>query len=322
MINISVIIPVYNREKYIAECLDSVINSNVFDKCEVILTDDGSTDRSCEIIKEYEVSYENIKLYTFPHKGVSACRNAGLRLAKGKYIYFLDSDDFIKDNYIEKLYNTITDKNCDLVFAGYSTFKSDGSAEPVIRHHLTIDSVMSGCEFLEKRMDCEDWLNQPWSAIYRKDYLIENHLFFPENIPIYEDLYYNNEILLYADRVYAITEYGYMYREHTESLVQNGVTQEHIDYCLAMMEMFCAEYYGLNKAQKHALGRVYFQFISMILYCIGDINAERKDEFYSRLNRMKLRIPLLRSIASFKEAVKWIVFCLNWNLYYRITKKN
>lgn len=319
---ISVIIPVYNREKYIAECLDSVVNSNVFDMCEVILTDDGSTDRSADIIKEYEVKYENIKLYSFSHKGVSACRNAGLRLAEGKYIYFLDSDDFVTDNYIEKLYNAAEEKQSDIVFAGYSTYKADGSVEPVLRNHLSLDYVLNGCEFIEKRMDCEDWLNQPWSAIYRKDYLLENDLFFPENIPVYEDLYYNNEILLYADRVYAIPEYGYMYREHTESLVQNGVTQEHIDYCLTMMEMFCAEYYGLNKEQKHALGRVYYQFVSMILYCIGDINAECKDEFYSRLNRMKLRIPLLKSITSVKEALKWIVFNLNWDLYYKITKKD
>lgn len=322
MIDISVIIPVYNREKYIAECLDSAVNSNVFDKCEVILIDDGSTDNSCEVIKEYEAKYENINLYAFSHKGVSACRNTGLHLAKGKYIYFLDSDDLFEKDYVEKLYNAAEDKQCDIVFAGYSTYKIDGSVEPILRNHLVIDRVMDGCEFLEKRMDCEDWLNQPWSAIYRKDYLLENNLFFPENIPVYEDLYYNNEILLYADRVYAIPEYGYMYREHTESLVQNGVTGEHIDYCLTMMEMFCSEYYGLNKEQKHALGRVYFQFVSMILYCIGDINADRKDEFYSRLNAMKLRMPLLKSITTIKEAVKWIIFNLNWGLYYKIVKRD
>lgn len=322
MKDISVIIPVFNREKYISECLDSVINSSVFSSCEVIVTDDGSTDKSVEIIEQYANKYENIVLYTFSHSGVSKSRNEGMKRATGKYIYFLDSDDFVEPDYIEKLYKEAEEKNCDIVFAGYSVYEGNGSASPVERPHLSLNKVMSGCEYMERRMDFEDWLNQPWCAIYRKDFLLENSLFFPENILVYEDLYHTNEILLYADKVYMIPEYGYMYRTHTESLVQNGVTDEHIEFCLEMMEMFRREYDFLNKAQRHALGRVWFQFISMILYCIGDINSKRADEFYLRLKNMQLFIPLLKSVSSIKEAVKWLIFRINWRFYYKTVKKN
>lgn len=322
MKDISVIIPVYNREKYISKCLESVINSSAFQRCQVIVIDDGSTDKSAETVKRYSEQYDNIYFYSFPHSGVSKSRNEGLKRAEGKYIYFLDSDDFVEPHYIEKLFTQAQDRDCDIVFAGYSVYEKNGSVSPVERDHLSLGEVMNGCEYAERRMDAEDWLNQPWCAIYNREFLLSNNLIFPENIAVYEDLYFTNEILLFAKRVYMIPEYGYMYRSHRDSLVQNGVKDDHIDCCLEMMEMFRKEYKYLEKAQRHAIGRVWFQFISMILYCIGDTNSKKADEFYLRLSNMELFIPLLKSVSSLKEAAKWLIFRVNWRLYYKTVKKN
>lgn len=323
MAEISVIIPVYNTDKYLSECLESVIASSLFNVCEVIIIDDGSSDNSVAVAESYCKKYKNISLYSYSNGGLSAARNRGLSLASGKYIFFLDSDDYIASDYIEKLYESIREKDCDIVFAGFS--RSDlesGICYKVERKALETNQVISGCEYLEKRMDVDDWQNQVWCAIYRKDFFDKYKLKFSENVRVYEDILFTNRILLYAESVYMIPEYGYMYRVREGSLVQGGVTDFDISNCILIMNEFCKEYPTLNRVQRHGIGRVYFQLISMILYCIGDIKSEHKAEFFNNLSALRLWKPLVRSVSNIKELIKLIVFRTNWGLYYNIVKSN
>ena len=100
MINVSIVIPVYNVEKYLKQCLESVVNQTL-DKIEVICINDGSTDNSLNILKEYEKKYNNIIIIDQENKGPGFARNIGMKRASGKYIYFLDSDDYIELNAME-----------------------------------------------------------------------------------------------------------------------------------------------------------------------------------------------------------------------------
>ena len=102
MINVSIVIPVYNVEKYLKQCLESVVNQTL-DKIEVICINDGSTDNSLNILKEYEKKYNNIIIIDQENKGPGFARNIGMKRASGKYIYFLDSDDYIELNAMEIL---------------------------------------------------------------------------------------------------------------------------------------------------------------------------------------------------------------------------
>ena len=113
MIKISVIIPVYNVEKYLRECLDSLINQS-FKDFEVICIDDGSTDKSYKILEEYSQKDSRIKVLKQEHNGAGAARNLGIEIAKGKYIQFLDSDDYFEPNMLEELYNTAEKFGADM----------------------------------------------------------------------------------------------------------------------------------------------------------------------------------------------------------------
>lgn len=321
MAEISIIVPVYNTEQYIADCLDSIIGSSVFGKSEVIVIDDGSTDNSLIVAQEYAEKYENIYLFSFSNGGLSASRNRGLKLAKGEYIFFVDSDDLLEPNYIEKLYEAITQKNCDIVFAGFTLFDSESGEEKVVKRDiLSCGSVTDGCSYLEKRMDSEDWQHHVWSAIYRRKFLTENNFYFCEEIKVYEDILFTNRILLSAERVYMLPMYGYLYRIRNGSLVNSGMTEKDVSNCILIAEKISEEYDSLNKKQKHAIGRTYFELLSMILYCIGDINSENKDEFYKRLDILNLWKIMAKSISNINEAIKWIIFSMNWDLYYKLYK--
>lgn len=103
IIKVSIVIPVYNVESYLEECMESVINQSL-DDIEIICINDGSTDSSLKILERYESKYNNIIVINQENKGLSASRNIGIRKARGKYIYFLDSDDFINIKSMEKCY--------------------------------------------------------------------------------------------------------------------------------------------------------------------------------------------------------------------------
>ena len=114
---VSVIIPIYNQEKYLRECLETVLLQNL-QEIEVICVNDGSTDESLSILKEYAKRDDRIVVVSQENKGVSAARNVGIEIAKGEYISFIDSDDWVAPNFIEKLYETAVKNNADISACG------------------------------------------------------------------------------------------------------------------------------------------------------------------------------------------------------------
>lgn len=322
MVDISIIVPVYNVETYLAECVDSVIASSIFDKCELLLIDDGSTDNSYVLCQEYQKLYSNIASYSFQNAGLSAARNRGVHLAKGKYIFFLDSDDAIMPDYLEILYHEIKDKCCDMVVAGFSRFEDKNeTASHVFRKVLECNQVLTGCRYLEKRMDNDDWDNQVWCALYSRAFLEKNRLDFCEEVRLYEDILFSNEILLFAEKVYMIPAYGYLYRIRSQSLSQGVVNERDIECTLQVLEIILKKYTHYTVEQKHAIGRVLFQVVSMALYYIGEVKDCPKTQYYKRLSKLHLWIPLLKSTATWKEMMKLILFRIHWGLYYPLVKK-
>ena len=116
-LDLSIIIPVYNGEKYLKECLDSIFNNKTKYEYEVIVIDDGSSDSSMKILQSY--SKDNLIIKSQTNQGAAAARNQGLDLARGEYVAFIDSDDYVSDNYIEKLVYEGKEKKADVVKCGY-----------------------------------------------------------------------------------------------------------------------------------------------------------------------------------------------------------
>lgn len=184
---ISIIVPVYNTEKYLRSCLDSLINQNI-DK-EIIIVDDGSTDNSLSIAKEYESKYSFIKVFHQPNSGQSSARNKGLMIARGDYVFFCDSDDFIEDNTLERLEDICIKNDLDILKTGWETIDQNENIQINKPTGIKLNTVISSKEFFLEAV--KHWYNViPWNGLIKRKYIIGNNLYFPEGIQ-FEDNYYN-----------------------------------------------------------------------------------------------------------------------------------
>lgn len=185
---ISVIIPIYNTEEYLSDCLASVL-SQTCKNIEIILVDDGSTDSSAKICDEFAVSYENIRVIHKKNGGASDARNCGITIAQGRYIHFLDSDDILVKEDIYEVFKVIIN-NCDpdIVFSRCKTFSEDFSKE--IKDQLPYDEeglVFGDILLNVLSKNYEMTLTSPVNKLFKKDFLILNDLFFTVGIDHEED---------------------------------------------------------------------------------------------------------------------------------------
>lgn len=202
---ISIIMPVYNTEAYLKECIDSILGQ-AFGDIELIVVDDESTDGSLEILREYERLDERVRVFSIPHGGQSAARNRGMREACGKFVYFMDSDDKLAVGALEVMHALIEERGVDvLYFSGKAFFDSEDIAHEFAqynhcyRHPVSYRDVVTGVEmFVRMSRDRAYWV-QPCLQIARREYLQAIGLRFYEGI-IYEDNISTFECMLQAGR--------------------------------------------------------------------------------------------------------------------------
>ena len=183
MIKLSIIIPVYNVEKYVARCLESCLEQDLpMSDYEILVVNDGSKDNSMDIVRQYAQKYDNIRIVEQKNAGLSAARNRGIQEAEGEYLWFVDSDDVIKQNVIKDFLHIAICDSLDALCFDINVIK-DGGYEcvfPNIKEKSNL--VYSGIEFISA-------IGMPPSgcvALYRKDFLISNSLFFRDSI-LHED---------------------------------------------------------------------------------------------------------------------------------------
>lgn len=223
-VKISIIIPVYNVEKYLHECLDSIINQT-FKDLEIICVDDGSTDKSSEILEEYEQKDKRFTVISQPNKGVSAARNRGMQQAKGKYIMFVDSDDYIASNACELIYNSAEEKRCDiLLFPHYnfsaSTCRDDGR---LLDLYITLkDNTTTFKEYSDEFLLTP---SETDSKLYKTDFLRKYNLHWETQIQYCEDRIFYINALIHAKAIGILYKHLYYYRIDTfNSLSKNNRT--------------------------------------------------------------------------------------------------
>lgn len=206
---VSVIVPVYNTEKYLKKCLDSLVNQT-FTDIEVIIVNDGSIDNSEKIIKEYEKKYSFIKSYKKKNGGLSSARNYGIDKATGKYIMFIDSDDYINNNMIELMYEKIIHDNSDIVVCEFNYIYDT----KVVRSYSNLDYTS---DLLKKYL-----LTPPMACIrlIKKDLLNKN--LFKEGI-YYEDLEFTPKLVLNTSKISFVNEALYNYVIRNNSIMRQKV---------------------------------------------------------------------------------------------------
>lgn len=209
---ISVIVPIYNTERFLEEALDSIVNQTFFDNMEVILVDDGSTDRSKKIIEKYVSRYKNVHGYYENHLGECGVRNLGLDVARGEYIHQMDADDFILPDSYEKLYRCTENGKYDVVTSNYVRWNNDRAWEIGIGEHV----------FNKSRENIENtsladypqlsWDTPLWNKIIKKEFLDENNIRFQEKCTIYSDNPFAIKVYINAKHVYVLNDVTYCWR--------------------------------------------------------------------------------------------------------------
>lgn len=218
---VSVIIPVYNTEKYLRECLDSVVNQTLKD-IEIICVDDGSTDGSVVILEEYRTKDSRITVISQANGGLSSARNSGMNRAHGEYIAFVDSDDYLELNALEKASQIAIAEDLNIIQLERELFfdseKLAKNPPFQIKHITESTEVMSGIQHVMTSKDQGTYCVTVWSALWRRAFLEEHHILFKEGI-IHEDHLFSFQAYMAADRVMRIPDKFYHHRVREDSMV-------------------------------------------------------------------------------------------------------
>ena len=205
---VSVIMPVYNADDYIVEAIETVLSQTLRD-FELICVDDGSTDKSVEIIKSFAKKDDRVKLFEMSHIGVSTARNKGLLKSQGEYVIFLDADDFYEDTLLEKLYNAAKENNLDIVATDFDLYdnKKDRFIKSPEEEHGNIyagGTVASKNEFPDFIL--QSTTGYVWNKLFKSAFIKEKEILFAPELYVFEDVYFVCCALSLADRVSRVQE--------------------------------------------------------------------------------------------------------------------
>lgn len=265
---ISVIIPIYKVEEYLRECVDSVIGQSYSD-LEIILVDDGSPDCCGAICDEYAEKDSRITVIHKKNGGQSEARNVGLDMATGKYVCFVDSDDYIEKNAIKELVEYAERWHADIVFFNAElVFETDNTNLKTMKHSINYDTF-SGTEILRTEFENNDVQTPAVLNFFNTDFLRKEGLRFKKGI-YFEDLLLTVQSYIRSDKVYYLNQSLYCYRIRANSSMTSSPDKRHFDGLLSCVNIFrkeidkCSEY---SKKSALELGIIYAANAYLELYC-------------------------------------------------------
>lgn len=230
-LELSIIIPVYNVEKYLEECLNSVLEIRGINY-EVLVVNDGSPDNSQKIIDEYCKKNDRIKSFTKENGGLSSARNYGLEKAQGDYIWFVDGDDLVVSSEFEKLFYGVKSSDLDVALANYNSFYNKNDIKiKKIEKFKEVESlpVLTGKEYFDFSDNKNLFNVMVWKNIYRREFLLEENILF-ENGLIFEDELFSRIAINRAKKVKYFDYYIYLYRQNVEGSIMKNSNTKLINY--------------------------------------------------------------------------------------------
>lgn len=218
----SVVVPVYNVKKYLRKCVQSIAEQEDFgDTFEIILIDDGSCDGSEYICEELEAQYSFLHVIHQKNAGLGAARNAGIRLAKGKYLLFVDADDFISKDSLYHIWAEVKKNRADLYFLESRKYYETGKRSMVNDGRLKMVSSLGKAECMKLFSILSRYPGSAWDKLVRRDFILENQIFFEEHV-LSEDLIWVLKCLLFAESYYYIEADYYNYRQGRSGSITDG----------------------------------------------------------------------------------------------------
>lgn len=315
MLGISVIVPVYNVEKLLERCLNSLVNQT-FNNFEIIIINDGSTDSSFEIVKKFQKSYSHlITVVDQANQGIGNTRNNGIALSKGKYLYFIDSDDYISANTLEKMYQLAEVNKADYVIGGFDTVTEE---ETYLASYPVEYSLKEELLFTQDHKDLFLAHNAVWNRLFLSEIVKTEAIRFLPGL-MYEDLLFSRQYFLRSQRAVIMEDNPLQYVQRDGSLMASMKTNNNLDFVeiftalindskeknlytdykdyiefLAIKEVFIAAIVRVSRGKQYELAdKIHSEFLTLF-------PNYKKNQFIRRLSFKHKLLLKLSSMKMFK----------------------
>ena len=301
---ISVIIPIYNSEKYLPrlfQCLDS----QFFNDYEVLLINDGSTDRSLQICSDYAKARNNIHVYTQENQGVSAARNLGFKKMKGDFFTFIDSDDMIPDNYLNELFLGASQSNADII-VGDIVIINQGKE---INRFTDNPGNLYKTEAINKLLTRKNINSGPYGKLFKKT-ILKNSRF--ENLKTYEDILFNLSIFSNAHNFYVINSTEYLYMQNEGSVMNQEKKSVSNDIIIATDKIM--DYINMHPELDPKC--TYITLSHLFQYCQNAVNQNNTDFINSAAALFRKYRSAIHKCSAFPWKEKIVFILLGYGFLY------
>ena len=326
---VSIIVPIFNVEKYLSECIDSIL-SQTYENIEIILIDDGSTDKSAEICDKYALKDKRVRVIHKINGGVSAARNDALQQANGQLIMFVDSDDWINSETCETAVSTMQESGADVVMWTYISENNGNQSPKIIFGSDTIFEGTNVKEKLHRRLfgltgeelanpELADSLCPVWGKLYKKELILDNNISFVDlsEIGTYEDGLFNIEVFSQVEKAVYLNKCFYHYRKENSSSVTSGYRKDLFEkwqHLFDLMQEYIAENNLPSDYQAALNNRIALSIVGLGLNIMScDCSATKK------IRMIKEIIKSERYKNAYKDLC-FRYFPVHWKLFYGCAK--
>ena len=287
---ISIIVPVYNVEKYLEECIKSLVSQD-YENYEILLIDDGSTDSSYKICQQYSRKYQNVRTYKQKNQGVSVARNKGIELSNGKWICFVDSDDYVDSKMLSTLYSIIKNEGCEIAITPpIMDFRQQKIPASIFGKKITF--TKKNKQKLLLNIICRQYHSAkktyigaggPWAKMYNREFLIKNQLTFKVGLQRMQDVIFNLYAMSLAKKVVYQNNFLYHYRINYNSSTIKFNKNIFITFSNVLEEMYKFD-------EKHELEEAIF-LKTVLLYIegsrIGIVHKDNPSGLFAKIKELK-----------------------------------
>lgn len=304
MVKVSVVVPVYNVEPYLRDCMDSLVNQTLTD-IEIICINDGSPDNSLDILNEYAKNDSRVSVYSQENGGHAVATNKGIDLATGDYLFLMDSDDVLDLKALELTYEKAIEKEVDFVLFKAINYddETDTYYETEVYSMNKIAAVVG--ENVFDYNDIKELMFEaivtPWSKLFKRDFIIENNIRFPEGL-IFEDNVFFYEALLKAKRIYFLKEFLFTRRWYSKSSTMNGDLRflNSIDVANLTIDVFKE-----NGEFENYKSNLYNKKVDIAFLRFNNIKPEFKEIFFQEMKKDFIKLLDEETYDSFIEGLSY-----------------
>lgn len=313
MIKYSFIVPVYNTEKFLKKCLDSLVNQTYKD-FEIIVVNDGSTDKSSNIISKYQKKYKNIIVIDKENEGLSMARNRGVQKSSGKYIIFVDSDDYVSNKLLEEVDKKIDDSD----ILRFQIATEDEEYTKINEYHEEGFESMCGYDAF-KYLSSYHFVEPAWCYVIRRDYYIENKFSFKKDV-YHEDFGLILHVIYKARKVKSIDFIGYYYIQRNGSIMNNNDYKKTVKKAFDMLEQYkTMRLFAKNINRKNNLDDYFLSYISnSVIVKARELKKDEKKVYINELKKLNVfdGVIVNTRIRRFKK----YLMKHNLNLYLKVVR--